>query len=150
MKSHLILLLTLVISACSVKEPRENIVSKNIVFTHEDPTENSTCIDTASTTFSMADCYKAEIQFWEKEVVKYFDLLLAKLPQAQQLELEQVQLNWKTYVESEKAFNSTIYDSLTGTIYLPYRIKLAIYKYKHRALELKGHYLGITGDAFKG
>lgn len=150
MKSHLILLLSLVISACSVKESKENTESTNIVFAYEDYTENSTCIDTASTTSGMTDCYKAEIQFWEKEVVKYFDLLHAKLPQAQQLKLEQTQSNWKTYVESENAFNSTIYDSLTGTIYLPYRIKMAIYKYKHRALELKGHYLGITGDAFKG
>ncbi|MBS1595647.1 MAG: DUF1311 domain-containing protein [Bacteroidetes bacterium] len=101
------------------------------------------CIDADGSTMGMINCTDGAYDEWDKELNKYYKLLMGVLGPEAKARLKAAQVNWLTYRDSEFAFINSAYNmdgTMWGVIKASGRMELV----KKRALELKEHYGTMT------
>lgn len=74
------------------------------------------CLDGASSTLSMSQCYAEANKAWDKEMNNQYTQLMKKLTGEPKDKLRAAQRAWLTYRDSWLAASSTLYRSTQGTM----------------------------------
>lgn len=100
------------------------------------------CLDQPEnqTTVGMVNCAIEAKKAWEKEVEKYYQLLLAKVSKEHKDKLKASQEAWKNYKQKEIDFSTNMYLDMGGTMWKIVAADAETEFIKQRALLLKSHY----------
>jgi uncharacterized protein YecT (DUF1311 family) len=100
------------------------------------------CLDSTQnqTTAGMLDCEGRAKTGWDKELNKYYRLIMATLSADEKEKLKTSQVSWLTYRDNESTFFSTMYNNMEGTMWQTARAHADVEITKQRALELKFYY----------
>ncbi len=100
------------------------------------------CLDSTEnqSTLGMVECERKAMAAWDKELNKYYNLLMAVLDDDEKTKLKTSQKNWLTYKKSEKDFFETAYYNEEGTMYQIFAASRATELIKNRVLELRDYY----------
>lgn len=100
------------------------------------------CLDISDnqTTSGMVDCAIQAHDAWDKELNKYYKLLLNILSPEEKEKLRIAQRNWLAYRDSEIAFYGTTYGNLLGTMWQLVGAERGLEIVRQRALELQKYY----------
>ena len=128
------------------------IVCSSSVFSQTNTIENvidkqlSACLDSSqnSSTIAMIDCTVHAKDAWDKELNKYYNLLMATLSSAEKNKLKAVQRKWLYFRDSETTFSTTLYKNMQGTMWGIAKVQSDLNIIKQRALELKAYYSDKT------
>lgn len=102
------------------------------------------CLDKSQSTADMLKCTNKAYDAWDKEMNKYYNLLMKKLPVKQKSELLKAQKTWLAFRDNNQKFITTsIWNGKQGTMYLPIASGENMEVVKQRALQLKSYYLTI-------
>lgn len=107
--------------------------------------EKCLSIDSNQTTVGMSNCvYDAEIK-WDKELNKYYKLLMDTLNRESRQSLQLSQRQWIEYRDKEFEFIYSFYLSeMQGTMWENVASNQRMEFVKHRALELKQYYENLA------
>jgi len=98
------------------------------------------CISKTSSTDAMLKCTASAYDSWDKEMNKYYNLLMKKLSAEQKSELLKAQKSWLAFRDNDfKLINSSIKEK-QGTMYLNVASGERREIVKQRALQLKEYY----------
>lgn len=98
------------------------------------------------TTAGMIECeYTARIA-WDKQMNKYYKLLIEVLKPAEKKLLRDSQRTWLEYRDNEMNFATAFYKNMEGTAWLVIHAGRLTTIVKQRALELEGYYEMATFD----
>lgn len=103
-------------------------------------------IDTNQTTYGMINCEAIARDEWDKELNKYYKLLMATLQPVEKTKLKSAQIAWLSYRDKELNFSGTMYYGMQGTMYHVMAASRSCDIVKQRALELKSYYETLTFD----
>ncbi|MBL7884247.1 MAG: DUF1311 domain-containing protein [Bacteroidia bacterium] len=103
-------------------------------------------IDSNQTTFGMINCEAIARDEWDKELNKYYKLLMATLQPLEKTKLKSAQLAWISYRDKELNFSGAMYYGMQGTMYHVMAAARSCDIVKQRALELKSYYEILTFD----
>ena len=106
--------------------------------------ENCHSIDSNQTTYGMMNCEAVARDEWDKEMNKYYKLLMDTLPTEEKTKLKTAQIAWLSYREKEREFSSTMYYNMLGTMYRVTAAGRSCDIVRQRALELKAYYDTFT------
>jgi len=100
------------------------------------------CLDSTEnqTTVGMMECSIRANKEWDKELNKYYNLLMTTLSVEEKQKLKSSQKNWILYRDKEIEFASTIYYNLQGTMWRVVSADRQTELTRQRALELKAYY----------
>lgn len=98
------------------------------------------------TTIGMVNCAIEAKKAWEKEVEKYYKLLLTKVSEKHKTKLIASQEAWKNYKQKEIDFSTEMYLGMGGTMWQIVAADAATEFIKQRALMLKSHYKTLVVD----
>jgi uncharacterized protein YecT (DUF1311 family) len=96
------------------------------------------------TTAGMISCEAWAKDAWDKELNKYYKLLMGTLSADEKETLKKSQINWLTYRDSESKFSSQMYTDMEGTMWRSASVSAEVEIIKQRALELKAYYSDKT------
>ena len=101
------------------------------------------CLDSTEnqTTYGMIKCSIRAGDAWDKELNKYYKLLMKALTADEKEKLINSQKKWIVYRDSEIEFTRTIYDNLQGTMWRIVSADRQTEITRQRVLELK-EYVG--------
>jgi uncharacterized protein YecT (DUF1311 family) len=124
------------------------IICGSPAFAQSDTTENPIdkqfrqCLDSSQneTTYGMTACTIRAEDAWDKELNKYYNLLVQTLSKDEKDKLQQSQKLWLAFRDSESTFSSTMYKNMNGTIWDMANVLSELHIIKHRALELQAYY----------
>lgn len=102
------------------------------------------CISKTSSTDAMLKCTVIAYDAWDKEMNKYYNLLMKKLPTAQKSELLKAQKSWLAFRENSFTFINSSIREKQGTMYLNVASGNRREIVKQRALQLKEYYSIIS------
>lgn len=108
-----------------------------------DKTED-TCINKAVSTADMLKCTATANDAWDKEMNKYYNLLMKKLPSGQKSELLKAQKSWLVFRDNDAGFTNSSIKEKQGTMYLNVASGARRETLKQRALQLKSYYQIIS------
>ena len=100
------------------------------------------CLDSSENqnTAGMIRCsVNAEVA-WDKEMNKYYKLLMQKLNPEEKEKLKTAQKSWLQYRDNEILFSNKLHTDMEGTMWLVVNAGRLAEIVKQRALELKGYY----------
>lgn len=98
------------------------------------------CISKTSSTADILKCTAIAYDAWDKEMNKYYNLLMKKLTTEQKSELLKAQKSWLAFRDNSAVFiNSSIMEK-QGTMYLNVASGNSREIVKQRALQLKEYY----------
>jgi uncharacterized protein YecT (DUF1311 family) len=103
------------------------------------------CLDSTEneTTYGMIKCSIRAGDAWDKELNKYYKLLIKALSADEKEKLVNSQKKWVIYRDSEIEFTRTIYDNLQGTMWRVVSADRQTEITRQRALELKEYLANI-------
>jgi uncharacterized protein YecT (DUF1311 family) len=124
------------------------IICSSTVFAQSDTIENvidkelKQCLDSSQngTTYGMIECSIRARDAWDKELNKYYNLLMQTLSKDEKDKLKESQRLWLVFRDSENTFSSTMYKNMTGTMWDIAKVLSDLNIIKHRALELQAYY----------
>jgi uncharacterized protein YecT (DUF1311 family) len=102
--------------------------------------ENCLDIDSNQTTVGMMECAYTAEEAWDKELNKYYRLLMQNLAEEDKALLKTAQKNWLTYRDSERDFEGSAYYNLQGTMYRVFAADRYMEITKERAEDLRVYY----------
>jgi uncharacterized protein YecT (DUF1311 family) len=104
------------------------------------------CLDIPAnhTTAGMCDCVFAAEKAWDKELNKYYKLLMDKLPAAEKQQLKEAQRKWLEYRDAEMKLKSGIFGTLNGTMWQNISAGRSMQIVQQRAEELEEYYELLT------
>ena len=94
----------------------------------------------------MIQCSSIAENEWDKELNKYYNLLLTKLNVDEKQKLKNTQRYWLIYRDNELSFSGTMYYNMEGTMWRVAAAGRSCDIVKERALELKNYYDVLTFD----
>lgn len=105
------------------------------------------CLDSSENymTSGMMNCYAEARDAWDKELNKYYKLLMDILSADEKEKLRKSQRSWLTYRDNELDFSGTTYYNLDGTMWRVTAAQRSCEIVKQRALELKDYYQDLSG-----
>ena len=95
------------------------------------------CLNNTSSTASMIACTQQAKKMWQKEMEKYYSLLLDKIPQPNRKNLHNSQKYWLNYQSEQAKLTNELLNEQQGTMYLNVRENLQKQTVKTRAIELR-------------
>jgi uncharacterized protein YecT (DUF1311 family) len=104
------------------------------------------CIDRDMTTASMANCTYEAMVLWDKDMNKYYGLLMKILNKDEQVKLREAQRAWLKFRDAEFHSIDAIYSRVDGTMYLNTRVADYLTIVKDRARALSGYYRVKVGS----
>lgn len=103
------------------------------------------CMQKAISTADMLKCTTIANTAWDKEMNKYYKLLMKKLPTAQKNDLLKAQKSWLLFRDNDASFvNNSIRDSRQGTMYINIAGGERRELVKQRAIQLRNYYQIIS------
>ena len=96
------------------------------------------------TTYGMVECEAWAKDAYDKELNKYYKLLMKVLSPDEKEKLRVSERNWINYRDSESAFASALYGSMQGTMWGIVSVSADADVVRARALEIKDYYKTIT------
>lgn len=102
------------------------------------------CISKTSSTDAMLKCTAIAYDAWDKEMNKYYNLLMKRLPSEQKSELLKAQKSWLSFRDSSFTFINNSIREKQGTMYLNVASGERREIVKQRALQLKEYYSIIS------
>lgn len=104
--------------------------------------ELNACLDSSqnSSTIGMSECIIRAKDAWDKELNKYYNLLMATLSKDEKDKLKAAQRKWLSFRDSENMFSTTMYRNMQGTMWRIAKVQSDLNIIKQRALELKAYY----------
>jgi uncharacterized protein YecT (DUF1311 family) len=103
-------------------------------------------IDSNQTTYGMMQCETVAREEWDKEMNKYYKLLMDTLTIEEKEKLKIAQRQWLDFRDRELDFSGTMYYNMQGTMWRVVAAGRSCDIVKERALELKGYYDMLTFD----
>ena len=97
-------------------------------------------IDSNMTTLGMNNCVYAARDEWDKELNKYYKLLMDSISADEKAKLKEAQRSWILYRDNETKFSYTLYGNMDGTMWTNVSAMRSLEIIKQRALELKVYY----------
>lgn len=92
-------------------------------------------------------CQYAAREAWDKQVTRYYNLLLDTLTEPpQQKQLRQAQAKWVAYRDSEMLFSGSMYRGLKGGMWMVINAERTTEIHRKRAQELMEYYEMLTFD----
>lgn len=123
------------------------LTSLNLFSQNKDKQENkidsllTKCLEINTTTADMRNCIMQAEKSWDKELNKYYQLLLKKLPTSGKEKLKKAQIAWIKYRDDELLFESNYYFEVKqGTMFHVMANNSRMEFIKNRALELEKYY----------
>lgn len=109
---------------------------------HPIDTRLNECLDKEEnfTTSGMMGCAGAAKEEWDKELNKYYQLLMKKLNDTQKESLKNAQRQWLKYRDSEYKFSDEFYFGKEGTMWRVIAVQRQVDIIKARTLELKDYF----------
>jgi uncharacterized protein YecT (DUF1311 family) len=104
------------------------------------------CLEEHTTTAGMADCLATAEDLWDKELNKYYRLLLLKLDTLGQKRLKESQKQWLIFRDNEIKFISRAYGNQDGTMWIIIRADRIAQLVRRRAVDLIEYYEMLTID----
>lgn len=106
------------------------------------------CLDSIEnqSTQGMVECERKALAAWDKELNKYYNLLMGISDKSEKAKFKTAQKNWLTYKKSERDFYETAYYNEQGTIYQLFAAGRETELTKTRVVELKSYYDVLTYD----
>jgi uncharacterized protein YecT (DUF1311 family) len=101
-------------------------------------------IDSNQTTYGMMRCEAIAEEDWDKEMNKYYKLLMETLGTDEKKKLKEAQISWLNYRDKEKEFSGTMHYNMEGTMWRVAAASRSCEIIKQRALELQGYYDTLT------
>jgi uncharacterized protein YecT (DUF1311 family) len=92
------------------------------------------------TTLGMVDCAIEAHDAWDRELNRYYKLLLTILSPEEKEKLRIAQRNWLAYRDSEITFYRTTYGNLLGTMWQIVAAERGLEIVRQRAIELQTYY----------
>ncbi|QHT69179.1 DUF1311 domain-containing protein [Rhodocytophaga rosea] len=92
------------------------------------------------TTMGMMECAGKARDEWDKELNKYYKLLMGVLSAAEKTKLQQAQRKWIEYRDTENAFSGEMYYNMEGTMWRITAVERQVELVKERALTLQSYY----------
>jgi uncharacterized protein YecT (DUF1311 family) len=108
--------------------------------------EKCHAIDTNQTTYGMMNCEAIARDEWDKEMNKYYKLLMDTLQKDEKAKLKTAQISWLSYRDKERDFSGTMYYNMQGTMWRVAAAGRSCDIVRQRALELKEYYDMLTFD----
>jgi uncharacterized protein YecT (DUF1311 family) len=108
----------------------------------------SNCSDKNPSTQGINECIDKAMTMWDKDLNKYYKLLMGKLNKQQRIQLQKAQIQWLKFRDEEYKNIITIYGAMEGTIYQNFIMWSKRDIVKQRTLQLKKFYEDITGENF--
>lgn len=102
------------------------------------------CIRKTSSTDAMLKCTAIAYDAWDKEMNKYYNLLMKKLSTEQKSELLKAQRSWLAFRDNSFTFVNSSISEKQGTMYLNVASGERREIVKQRALQLKEYYSIIS------
>ena len=102
------------------------------------------CINKAVSTTDMLNCTATAYDAWDKEMNKYYNLLMQKLSAEQKSALLKTQKSWLAYRDNSFTFINDSIKEKQGTMYLNVASGERRAIVKQRALQLKEYYQIIS------
>lgn len=103
------------------------------------------CLQKAVSTADMLKCTTIANTAWDKEMNKYYNLLIKKLPTTQRTDLLKAQKAWLIFRDNDAGFvNSSIRDGKQGTMYINIASGERRELVKQRAIQLRNYYQIIS------
>ncbi len=101
-------------------------------------------LDSNQTTYGMMQCEAIAREEWDKEMNKYYKLLMETLTMEEKEKLKIAQRQWLSFRDMELDFSGTMYYNMEGTMWRIVAAGRSCDIVKERALELKGYYDMLT------
>ncbi len=100
------------------------------------------CLDSSQneTTYGMSQCMVKARDAWDKQLNKYYNLLMTLLSKDDKEKLRTSQRNWLVFRNSENTFSVSLYTNIKGTMWGIAKVQREIDLLKHRTSELQGYY----------
>lgn len=108
--------------------------------------ELSKCLTSNQTTYDMIMCQQNAAEKWDKELNKYYTMLLKIVNAEEKKLLKSSQIKWIIYRDLELNFAGTLYDNMQGTMWKIFAAERDTDIIKTRVLELKSYYDAIKID----
>lgn len=108
--------------------------------------EECLSIDSNYTTYGMMRCEAIARDEWDKEMNKYYNLLITELSEEDVDRLRASQRQWLKFRDKEVDFSSQMYYGMEGTMWRVVAASSHTDIIKTRALELKSYYEMLTFD----
>lgn len=102
------------------------------------------CIESNGSTMGMVECTQKAQNEWDKELNKYYKLLLGKLDASDQQFLRESQRQWLAYKEKETKFYMRVYGKQEGSMWSNVIADKALQITRQRAIELMDYYGTLT------
>ncbi len=93
------------------------------------------------TTTGMVNCTQEAYDAWDTELNSVYKKLMMKLPKNEKAALKKAQVEWIKFRNLEFENIDSIYNLLSGTMYIPMRLNEKMDLVKRRALQLGGYLL---------
>ena len=100
----------------------------------------NSCVTQDPSTMGMVTCANKAYDNWDRELNKYYRLLMSELSAQEKKDLKTAQIAWIDYRDKEFENMNSIHDKLEGTMYLVIFADKKVDFVKRRALELKDYY----------
>jgi len=108
-----------------------------------DKYEEKCCAENYSTA-GMLKCTQEAYKMWDKELNKYYGLLIQKLSIEERKQLKEAQISWLNYRDKEFKNIDSLNNKLTGTMYINVAAGQKREVVKQRALQIKEYYDNLT------
>lgn len=106
----------------------------------------STCIEKDLSTAGMMRCTYVSYKQWDRELNKNYQALISKLKPTSRQALKVAQLDWMKYRDMEFRLIDSIYDTISGTMYIPMRLDQKMQIVRQRSLALAS-YLELISES---
>lgn len=103
-------------------------------------------IDSNQTTIGMMRCEAIARDEWDKEMNKYYNLLIKELTEEEIERLRTSQRQWLSYRDKEVDFSTQMYYDMGGTMWKIVAVARQAGIVRARALDLKNYYEMLTFD----
>jgi uncharacterized protein YecT (DUF1311 family) len=106
------------------------------------------CLDSAEnqTTVGMMDCGGRARESWDREMNKYYKLLMQQLNENEKAKLRAAQKKWLEYRDAEFENAGAIYYGMEGTMWRIVAVNTQMNLVRQRALDLQSYYENLTFD----
>ena len=105
------------------------------------------CLKENVTTVGMSDCLVSAQNLWDKELNKYYQLLLTKLDAKGQNKLKETQKQWIVFRDHEIKFISETYGNREGTMWIIIVADKINQLVRQRAVDLIGYYETLSENS---
>lgn len=105
------------------------------------------CLKDNITTVGMSDCFANAQDLWDKELNKYYQLLLTKLDATGRKKLKETQKQWIIFRDQEIKFISEAYGNRDGTMWIIIVADKINQLIRQRAVDLISYYETLSANS---